>query len=183
VRDTLDPQWYVLRVLPQKEYWAAELLRKQGYVTYVPTEVRAHKRASYSRGKAEFAVPILPGLVFAGFPQDPVWYDVTRNPLLIGPISLTSDGEPTRISILRLLEFFSGVPDGCLVREGRLRLIHIPGRSPVRSLDTRVKTISARRREEAAKRTRKANNASPVQRPPARYADFLSRFVHGGQLT
>lgn len=182
MRDTLDPQWYVLRVLPQKEYWAAEMLREQGNATFVPTEVRTHKRSSYSKGKAEFAVPIMPGLVFTGFRTTPVWYDVSRNPLILGPISLTSDGEPTRISILRLLEFFSGVPDGCLVRSGNLRLVHIPGRPPVRSLNTRVKTISARRRAEKAKERRKDGDPAPAAPAPRKYADFLSRFVHGGTV-
>ena len=180
MRDTIDPQWYVLRVLPQKEYWAAEMLRQQGCATYCPTEVRTHKRSTYSKGKSEFAVPIMPGLIFVGFPTPPVWYDVAQNPLVIGPVSLGTDGAPTRVSILRLLRFFSGVPDGCLVRSGNLRLVHIPGRPPVRALNTRVRTISARRREERAKEQAEREGRSTVQPAPRQYADFLSRFVHGG---
>lgn len=180
MRDTSEPSWYVLRVLPQKEYWAAEMLREKGCATYIPTEVRTHKRSSYSKGVAEFAVPILSGLIFVGFPAAPVWWDVLRNPLISGVISLTSDGEPTQVSILRLLSFFSGVPDGCMVRSNGVRLVHIPGRQPVRSLNTRVRTISARRRAEKTLKPTKSGDPVPVQPAPRKYADFLSRFVHGG---
>lgn len=178
-----DPQWYAVRVMIQREYVVAEMLRKQDVATFIPTEVRAHKRSSYSKGQADFAVPILPGMVFVGFPSAPAWYDVLdRNPLIVAPFSLGTEGTPTRLRMDRLLEFFSGVSDGCMVRDKEgLRLIHMPGRSPVRALDTRVKTISARRKAEKAKAKRPAKDAPPPTSPPPRkYADFLSRYVHGG---
>lgn len=182
--EATDPQWYAVRVMVQHEYDVAEFLRKQGFATYIPTEIRALKRASYSKGRAEFAVPILPGMVFVGFPSAPAWYDVLeRNHLIIAPFSLGTQGMPTRLDFVKLLRFFSGVSDGCMFRDGEgLRLIHIPGRKPIRPLTTRVRTISARRKAERAKPKRPDNgSATPTATPPRQYADFLSRYVHGGQ--
>lgn len=179
MRDTLDPQWYALRVMPQREYVVAYLLRKQGNATFIPTEVRTHKRSSYSKGKAEFAVPVIPGIVFAGFPAEPAWYDVLQLDLILGPIGM--DGKPWRLDFIELLEFFSGVSDGCMVYDDGLRLIHIPGRTPVRTLTTRAKTISPRKRPKRAKRP-SGDRYAPVQPPPAQIADFLSRHVYGGTV-
>lgn len=181
-----DPQWYAVRVAVQREYFVAELMRKQGLSTYIPTEVRGLKRASYSKGRAEFAIPILPGLVFVGFPSEPAWYDVMRNHLIVAPFSLGTEGAPTRLDFVKLLKFFSGVSDGCMVRDREgLRLVHIPGRSPIRPLTTRVRTISAKRRGKSEKAVPKGTDKSvePIATvaAPRKYADFLSRFVHGGE--
>lgn len=180
-----DPQWYAVRVAVQREYFVAELMRKQGLSTYIPTEVRGLKRASYSKGRAEFAIPILPGLVFVGFPSEPAWYDVMRNHLIVAPFSLGTEGAPTRLDFVKLLKFFSGVSDGCMVRDrDGLRLVHVPGRSPIRPLTTRVRTISAKRRGQSektgAKKADKAAENVVTVAAPRKYADFLSRFVHGG---
>jgi len=181
VVENADPQWYAIRVAVQHEYFVAELLRRQGLSTYIPTEVRALKRATYSKGKAEFAIPIMPGLVFVGFPSEPVWYEVLRNHLIVAPFSLGTEGAPTRLNFVELLKFFSHMSDGCMVRDAAgLRLIHIPGRKPIRPLTTRVKTISARRRTEREKQERTGDDEPTGIAPPRRYADFLSRFVHGG---
>ena len=172
----LDPQWYALTVPPQKEYVVAYLLRKRGMATFIPTEIRTHKRSGYSKGKAEFAVPIIPGVVFAGFPTQPAWYYLLRNELIWGVIGM--DGRPWRLNIWKLLKFFGGVHDGCMVFDGGLRLIHIPGRPPVRSLTTRTRTISKKRRE--ATRPRVVDDGGPrVEAPKPHHTDFLSRFVHG----
>ena len=177
-----DPQWYAVRVVVQHEYAVAEMLRRQGLATYTPTEIRTLKRASYSKGRAQFAVPILPGLVFVGFPSAPAWYDLLmRNHLIVAPFSLGSEGMPTRLSIAKLLGFFSGVNDGCMVRDrDGLRLIQIPGHQAVRPLTTRVKTISARRKAEKAKPRQDKEEEPKTVPAPRKYADFLSRFVHGG---
>lgn len=168
-----DPQWFALRVMPQQEYVVAYLLRKQGCATFTPTEIRSHKRSSYSKGKADFATALIPGLVFAGFPGEPAWFNVLKNTLILGPIGM--DGKPWRLDFLELLTFFSGINDGCMfIDKDGLRLIHIPGRTPVRALTTRAKTVSARKR---AKRPKKVQ----VQ-PPSASVDFLARFVHGGTV-
>lgn len=178
MRDTIDPHWYVLRVMPQREFVVAYLLRKQGMATFIPTEVRTHKRSSYSKGKVEFAVPIIPGCVFAGFPGEPAWYDLLRNDLILGPVGM--DGRPWRLDFVRLLRFFASQNDGCMVMDEGLRLIRIPGRTPVRALTTRARTISPRKRKPKDRNIEKAADAIPVQVAPQQYADFLSRFVHGG---
>lgn len=168
----IDPQWYALSVVPQKEYLVGHLLERQGLATFIPTEIRTHKRSSYSKGKAEFAVPVIPGVVFVGFPVAPAWYNVLRIDLIRGAIGM--DGRPWRLDFVRLLKFFSGVNDGRMVFDDGLRLIHIPGRKPVRALTTRTRTISQRKRKAAA-----SADAVPVEKPHRR-ADFLSRFVYGG---
>lgn len=173
MREAVGPKWYALHVTPNSEYVVAQLLRKQGVATYIPTEIRSHKRSSYSKGKADFAVPLMPGFVFAGFKDEPVWYDLLKNTMIHGP--LRGDGQPWRLDMLELLRFFSGVNDGCMfIDKDGLRLIHIPGRTPVRALTTRAKTVSARKR---AKRPKKVQ----VQ-PPSASVDFLARFVHGGSV-
>lgn len=178
-----DSQWFAVRVMVQREYVVAEQLRRRGMATFIPTEIRGHKRSSYSKGTAEFAVPIMPGLIFVGFPCEPVWYDfMLLTHLIVAPFSLGTEGMPSRLDFVKLLRFFAGVNDGCMVRDKEgLRLIHIPGHAPVRSLDTRVKTISARRKAEKAKPKRmKKDDPVPTVIPPRKYTDFLSRFVHGG---
>lgn len=177
--DEIDPQWYALRVAPQKEYVVAYLLRKQGLATFTPTEIRTHKRSSYSKGKAEFAVPVIAGCVFVGFPAAPAWYTVLQNDLIWGPIGM--DGRPWRLDFPKLLRFFSGVNDGCMIFDRGLRLIHIPGRAPVRSLMTRTKTISKRKRHPSVTKRQVGRPSAQVQLPTRQHADFLSRFVHGGR--
>lgn len=176
-----DPQWYALRVLPQREYVVGYLLEQRGISTFIPTDIRTHKRSTYSKGKAEFAVPMIPGIVFAGFPSAPAWYHVMRIGLITGAIG--ADGVPARLDFVSLLRFFSGVHDGRMVFDGGIRLIRIPGREhPVRALTTRTRVISSRRRAE--KRTdrpeRDTARSIPVVKAPARYADFIARFVYGG---
>lgn len=176
--DHSDPQWYALNVAPQKEYVVAYLLRRQGVATFIPTEIRTHKRSSYSKGKAEFAVPMIPGCVFAGFPAAPTWYNLLRNDMIWGAIGM--DGHPWRLDFLKLLQFFGGVNDGCMVFDGGLRLINIPGRPPVRSLTTRTRTISKKKRDVAKAEPAPGKVEVPIYPPMAKRTDFLSRFVHGG---
>lgn len=185
MKDNLDPQWYALRVMPQSEHLVAYLLRKQGMATFIPTEIRTHKRSSYAKGKAAFAVPIIPSIIFVGFRTPPAWFDIHRNHLILGPVSLTSDGMPTRLDFVKLFKFFNRVNDGCMIFDDGLRLIQIPGRDPVRALTTRIRTVSRKEwAHEARVRSRAEEPLSvPVERAPRKYADFLSRFVHGAQLT
>lgn len=168
---TFDPQWYALRVLPQREYVVAYLLRKQGFATFVPTEIRSHKRSSYSNGKAEFAVPLIPGYVFTGFPSEPAWYDILQNDMIIAPEGM--DGKPWRLDFVKLLGFFSRMHDGCLMFDEGLRLINIPGRSPVRALTTKTRTISKRKRKEKQAKAEETQGKAEI-------TSFLSRFVYGG---
>lgn len=168
-----DVQWYSLRVHPQKEYVVAYLLRGQGVRTFVPTEIRTHKRSSYSKGKAEFAVPVMPGRVFAGFDGPPAWFDLLRNNLIVGAEG--HEGVPWRLRIDGdggLFEFWGWrALDGCMVLDRGLQMIHVQGKGLVRSINTRVRTVSKKRR-----------TASPVVETTGRAADFLSRFVLGGMV-
>lgn len=165
-----EVQWYSLRVHPQKEYVVAYLLRKQGVRTFVPTEIRTHKRSSYSKGKAEFAKPEHPCRVFAGIPGEPAWYDLLKIHLIIGPEGM--NGKPCRLDPKELFEYWGWhALDGVLeIRDG-LQMINVQGRGLVRSLNTRVRTISPRKRK-----------GPLVVEVKGKAADFLSRFVLGGQV-
>lgn len=167
-----DPQWYALRVLPQKEYVAAYLLRKQGVRTFVPTETRFLKRTRYAKSSVEFAVPIIPGCVFAGFDGPPAWYDVLKNTLIVGPEGM--DGKPWRLDIAKLFAFLGHVVDGCMVIDEGQRLIYVQGKGMIRSLTTRVKSISPRKKINPGQ--------GKVIETKGRRADFLSRFVLGDKL-
>jgi transcription antitermination factor NusG len=167
--DAIDPQWYALHVHPQREYEVAYRLRRLGYSTFVPTELRTHKRASYAKGKTQFAVPLIPGCIFVGFPADPAWLFVLSDPRIAAPYGM--DDKPFRMDFVKLFKFMNKSLDGCLVLGDGLRMVYVPGIGKVRSLNTRTKTVSDKRLKAEAKR--------PVK-PKGRTADFLSRFVHGG---
>lgn len=169
--DATDPQWYALHVHPQREYEVAYRLRRLGYATFVVTELRTHKRASYAKGKTQFAVPVIPGCIFVGFPSDPAWLFVLKDPRIVGPYGM--DGSPWRLDFVKLFKFLNMSLDGCLTINAGLRLIYVPGHGMVRSLTTRARTVSPKKRSEEQVERR-------VVEPKSRRADFLSRFVHGG---
>lgn len=168
VTEATDPQWYALHVHPQREYEVAYRLRRLGYSTFIPTELRTHKRASYAKGKTQFAVPVIPGCIFVGFPTDPAWLFVLSDPRIVAPYGM--DDRPWRMDFVKLFKFMSKSLDGCLVIGDGLRMVYVPGIGKVRSLTTRAKTVSDKKRAEEKK----------PQEPRGRTADFLSRFVHGG---
>lgn len=165
-----EAQWYALRVLPQKEFLVAYLLRKQGVRTFVPTETRFRRRTRYVRSKTEFAHPVIPGCVFAGFDGSPAWFNVLKNRAIIGPEGM--DGHPWRLQIEGrdgLFSFLASTIDGCLVIEGGQRLIHVQGRGMVRSPTTQVRTISPRKRRDP--------DAPIAVEATGRRARLLARFV------
>ncbi len=133
-----DPHWYALRVVPQKEYVVAYLLRRQGVRTMVPTETRWRRRTRYQKSKTEFANPEISGCVYAGFDGEPAWYHLMRNSLILGVEGM--GGVPYRLDMEKLFEYFSRSLDGCKA------LIHVQGKGVLRPPTTRVRTISKRKK-------------------------------------
>lgn len=141
-----EPHWYALRVFPQKEYVVAYMLRQQGVRTFVATEEKFRRRTRYTKSKAGFAHPEIPGCVFAGFDGEPAWYHLLRNQLIIGPEGM--DGRPWRLDVAKLHQFFARTLDGCMVFDEHLRMVSVPGRGLLRSPTTQVKVVSRRKRSE-----------------------------------
>jgi hypothetical protein len=140
-----DPQWYALRVVPQKEYVVARILERHDVWAYVPTGTTWRKRTRYARAAAEYAKPELAGCIFARFPSAPAWYDVLRNHLIIAPIG--RNGEPWQFRARELFSYFSRVPNGTLVISEGESLVSVAGRL-LRAPTTQTRIISKRGKPE-----------------------------------
>ena len=141
-----DNRWYALRVVPQKEYVVARLLERGEVWAYVPTMTSFRRRTRYSKAGAEYARPEMPGLIFARFAQDPAWFDVLKNHLILGPIG--RNGLPWKFDNRELFQYFSRVPNGTLViKRGEPPQVNVAGRL-LRAPTTQVKTISKRKLDE-----------------------------------
>lgn len=147
-----NPQWYALRVQPQKEYAVQHMLERQdGIWVYVPTGINWRRRTRYNKEAAEYACPELPGLVFARFPDDPAWFDVLRNHLVIGPIG--RNGAPWQLREAELFDYFARTPNGTLVIDDGEALIQV-GRRRLRAPRNQVRLIAKRHRSETVEPTR-----------------------------
>lgn len=99
-----DMDWYALLVPPQKEFVAQEILKRQGYLTFVPFEKKWRFRSRYSQGKELRDYPMMPRYVFAAFrPVDddgraliPRWFDIFNLQIIKGVVGL--HGVPKRIN-------------------------------------------------------------------------------------
>lgn len=139
-----EAQWFALRVLPQKEYVAAYLLERQpGVWAFVPTEPRFARRTRYGKGQVEYARPELPGLVIARFEGEPIWYNVMRNNLIVGPLG--RDGEAFRLK--DMVSFLARVPTGTLVLRDGTQLVNVRGRE-LRAPTSHKRIISRRKRDD-----------------------------------
>lgn len=151
-----ERHWFALRVRPQAEYVVSFLLLQAGVDAFVPTETRYRRRTRYAKQKAEFAYPQIPGLVFAGFPGEPAWYWLLRNPLIAG-VEGTSR-EAWRLDFHRLAGFLARTQTGRMVfieeddedtppgKRNKLRMIKVGDRL-LRSPTTQVRQVSAKRRK------------------------------------
>lgn len=97
-------RWFALRVPPQKETVAVEIMDRLSFVALVPKVERERRR----RGKIlNWRVPVMPGYVLVGFPGDGQipWWPVMRLDLIRSVIGL--HGRPYQIpwrSIHRMLD-------------------------------------------------------------------------------
>ena len=91
-----DLHWYAIRVAPQKEFAAQEILSRKGIATYCPSDRRWRKVSRYVREKELRDYPLVPGYVFVGFvPDVPLWFDLFSIPIILGCVGI--NGEPRQI--------------------------------------------------------------------------------------
>jgi len=123
--------WYAFLVPAQKEYTAAHILTRRGAVTYVPTHTRFRRRNRYAKRKEEFAFPVAPRYVFAGFRHPPEWYWLFQLPLILAVVGI--NGTPKSMLNNKLAEFMGATPNGKLKLAEGERSIEVEGRRPLRA--------------------------------------------------
>lgn len=150
VYDEDEYHWYALDVVRQKEYVAGYLLQQKGCMTFIPTETHFRKKNRYTKGKMEAARPVIPGMVFVGFPQAPNWPQIMNMRLINSILSLPdSEGRlyPRRIdtSTKEWVKYRGYQLDGHLTLERHLvlhkgqevertaALVSVQGRGVIRS--------------------------------------------------
>lgn len=169
-RPSEERHWFALRVKPQAEYVVSHLLLNAGVEAFVPTETRFRRRTRYAAQKAEFAYPQVPGLVFAGFPGEPAWYWLLRNPLVLGVEGTSRTA--WRLDFHMIVGFLARTQTGRLELTedkdgGHLRMIRVGGRL-LRSPTTQVRVVSKRRSVES--------EAEAVVEPVGKKARLLAQF-------
>lgn len=104
-----DYHWYALRVPPQKEFVAREILKRKGLSTFLPVERVWRRRNKYTKVKDLRQLPLMPRHVFTGFPKHATsWFDVFKLPVITGVVGV--NGEPKQMDkagmtrIMRLYE-------------------------------------------------------------------------------
>lgn len=89
-------RWYILRVEPQKEKAAVEIIRKRGAVAFIPVEEKYPRLKRGSRARDKQAepkqYPIFPGYVFAGFNGVVPLYQLARLYVVKGVVGF--EGKP-----------------------------------------------------------------------------------------
>jgi hypothetical protein len=100
-------QWYVLVVLPNREYHVAHWREGRGDMTLTPLETRVKLMDNQRGGKFAlrtfYQVPVFPRLVMCGFSSPPNWLEVMDNYHIQGVLGFNGTparmrkGEPERI--------------------------------------------------------------------------------------
>ena len=105
--------WYALRVPPQKEFVAREILRRKGLAVFLPVEKRWRKKNKYTKVKELRQFPLAPRYVFTGFPRmAPSWFNVFSLPLIQGVVGI--NGVPKRMDeggMARMLRLYPNAID------------------------------------------------------------------------
>ena len=142
--------WYALDVVRQKEYVAGYIFNRRGWMTFIPTETSFRKKNRYTKSRVEVVRPVLPGLVFVGFPHMPDWPAVHGMNLVNGVVSVPdAQGRvyPRRIDTASRawIAYRGGQLDGRMTLERQIMLhrgqeversvalVHVQGRGVVRS--------------------------------------------------
>lgn len=80
-------RWYCLHVPPQCESKARAFLRHRGVFTFYPSEERARKNPRGGR-KITWERPLVGGLVFSKFSQEPQWDVLKSFSFITGPLCI-----------------------------------------------------------------------------------------------
>ena len=103
--------WYALKVPPQKEFAAREILRKRGLTTFIPVEKKWRRRNKYTKEKVLIQYPIFPRYVFTGFPKAAAnWFDVFKIHLIQGVVGI--NGEPRKLDEAGMARMLFKFEDG-----------------------------------------------------------------------
>lgn len=131
-----DLRWYALVVPPQKEYVAAYIIhRHHGIETFIPTETRWRFQNRYAKArkkKEEYAFPVVPRMLFAGFVGEPDWYRLFNMPIITGVVGM--DGSPRMLSRTEFAKFAGMHANGTLRAPPEQR--HMRSREEFRVDDT-----------------------------------------------
>lgn len=106
-------RWYILRVEPQKEFAAVEIIDKRGGLSFVPVEVKfprqnRHRRRATDKQAEPKRYPIFPGYVFAAFNGVIPMRQLARLYVVKGVVGI--DGHPYEVptDIIETLKAQSG---------------------------------------------------------------------------
>lgn len=105
-------RWYILRVEPQKEKAAVEIIEKRGAVAFIPVEEKFPRLKRGSRARDKKAepkqYPIFPGYVFAGFNGVVPLYQLARLYVVKGVVGFEGKAYEVPSSIIDRLKAQSG---------------------------------------------------------------------------
>ena len=94
--------WFLLRTKVNREFKAMRALQQRGFAAALPHEMKTRRRNRHTRSVIHFPVPDFSRYLLTGFPMPvPPWrtlledWELSR--LIDGPVSITSDGLPTRV--------------------------------------------------------------------------------------
>lgn len=94
-RATETLNWYAFRVEPQKELWAANLLRCKGLRVAVPCERVLRRRSKVARERTYRAKPLMPGSIWVCFEGAVNWHALFQHQFIKGVIGF--GGIPARL--------------------------------------------------------------------------------------
>lgn len=105
--------WYALRVPPQKEFVAREILKRKGVATFLPVERVWRRRNKYTKEKELRQFPLMPRYVFTGFPKRiPIWFDVFALPVITGVVGVNGDPQVLdEIGMARIMKLYENAID------------------------------------------------------------------------
>ncbi len=106
-------RWYILRVEPQREFAAVDIIGRRGALSFVPVEEKfprqsRHRRRAKDKQAEPKKYPIFPGYVFAGFNGTIPMRELSRLYVVRGVVGL--EGKPYEVpqGIVDSLKHLSG---------------------------------------------------------------------------
>lgn len=110
-----DLTWYALKVPPNKEFAAQDILERRNIATFCPFESRWRRKSQYTKEKVLKHFPIMPRYVFAGFDLDEKeheqvsWYHVFQIPLITSVVGVNDAPAKLRTMADFITKFSNGL--------------------------------------------------------------------------